>query len=109
MSQCSRSAAVRASKRAPSTLVAGSLSGWAEERPVERSSLPQSHACGAQGRYVRAIPRASKRKQLIDPMVSLELVGTNLNRPTTTVTRRLTNQGLFGRVALKQNCRTANE
>ena len=42
-------------------------------------------------------------------MVSLELVGTNLNRPTTTVTRRLTNQGLIGRVALKQNCRTANE
>jgi hypothetical protein len=42
-------------------------------------------------------------------MVSLESAGTNLNRPTTTVTRRLTNQGLIGRVALKQNCRTANE
>jgi hypothetical protein len=42
-------------------------------------------------------------------MVSLELAATNLNRPTTTLTRRLTNQGLTGRVALKQNCRTANE
>ena len=42
-------------------------------------------------------------------MISLELAGTNLNRPTTTVTRRLTNHGLIGRVELKQNCRTANE
>jgi hypothetical protein len=42
-------------------------------------------------------------------MVRLELVGTNFNRPIATLTRRLTNQGLIGRVALKQNCRTANE
>jgi hypothetical protein len=42
-------------------------------------------------------------------MVSLELAGTNLNWPTTTVTRRLTIKWLIGRVALNQNCRTANE
>ena len=42
-------------------------------------------------------------------MVMVESSGTNLDRPTTTVTRRLMDQGLIGRVALKQNCRTANE
>ena len=40
-------------------------------------------------------------------MVNLELAGTN--RPTTTAKRRRTNQGLIGRVVLKQNWSTANE
>jgi hypothetical protein len=69
-------------------------SPWQSTSQRSIGKAPQARPTQQRGRFAagRLLLPASGSSSSI-PMISLELAGTNLNRPTTTVTRRLTIKG----------------